>query len=114
MQGEEDGKAREQTDSNPLTASDLLFPLASTNFNSIVRSLRKPDVPIQVRLKSIVKDSQVVRNVADRLQLPIIANERCGSWYVPPEIKAGSAYFKVCSSRSLIIVQDACLELIRT
>lgn len=27
-------------------------------------------------------------------QRPLIANERCGSWYVRPEDKGGSAYFK--------------------
>lgn len=27
-------------------------------------------------------------------QRPLIANERCGSWYVPPDQKSGSAYFK--------------------
>ena len=27
-------------------------------------------------------------------KLPCIANERCGSWYIPPQLKAGSAYFK--------------------
>lgn len=25
---------------------------------------------------------------------PLIANERCGSWYIPPHLKQGSAYFK--------------------
>jgi tRNA A64-2'-O-ribosylphosphate transferase len=23
-----------------------------------------------------------------------VANERCGSWYIPPDTKSGSAYFK--------------------
>jgi tRNA A64-2'-O-ribosylphosphate transferase len=26
--------------------------------------------------------------------LPLVANERCGSWYIPPERKTASAYFK--------------------
>lgn len=28
------------------------------------------------------------------LGLPLVANERCGSWYIDPKRKAGSAYFK--------------------
>ena len=32
--------------------------------------------------------------MASDYNLPLIANERCGSWYIPPEQKAGSAYFK--------------------
>lgn len=31
---------------------------------------------------------------AQRKQRPLVANERCGSWYVPPQKKSGSAYFK--------------------
>ncbi len=29
-----------------------------------------------------------------RQRRPLVANERCGSWYVPPGAKAASAYFK--------------------
>lgn len=35
-----------------------------------------------------------VQEVAEHYNLPLVANERCGSWYIDPEGKAGSAYFK--------------------
>jgi tRNA A64-2'-O-ribosylphosphate transferase len=46
------------------------------------------------RLLSIEKDAQFVQQLASRLRLPLIANERCGSWYISPEQKTASAYFK--------------------
>jgi tRNA A64-2'-O-ribosylphosphate transferase len=35
-----------------------------------------------------------VHEVAEHYDLPLVANERCGSWYIPPASKVGSAYFK--------------------
>ena len=46
------------------------------------------------RLRSIVEDAEFVCEVADAWDLPLVANERCGSWYILPDRKAGSAYFK--------------------
>ena len=47
------------------------------------------------RARSIQRDTVYVKQVANELgNPPIIANERCGSWYVPLELKADSVYFK--------------------
>lgn len=35
-----------------------------------------------------------MQEVAEQYSLPLIANERCGSWYISPDAKKGSAYFK--------------------
>ena len=32
--------------------------------------------------------------MAGAYDLPLVANERCGSWYIPPEKKAEGVYFK--------------------
>jgi tRNA A64-2'-O-ribosylphosphate transferase len=45
-------------------------------------------------LNSILYDSSFAQRVAASHALPLVANERCGSWYIPPALKAGSAYFK--------------------
>lgn len=71
----------------------LIFPQA-TNFSQILRSLRASNLCITNRLRSIDTDSVFVNLVAAAYGLPLLANERCGSWYVPPERKAGSSYFK--------------------
>ena len=67
---------------------------SSQNFYGSLKELRKSTLSIPNRLSSIAKDTEFVREVAAVYKLPVIANERCGSWYVPPELKAGSAYFK--------------------
>ncbi|KAL8647000.1 MAG: hypothetical protein Q9210_005812, partial [Variospora velana] len=78
----------------PTSLSSLLLPTASLNISSAVSSLNRHSLSISNRLSSIYHDSLFVRQIAERYQLPLVANERCGSWYIPPDIKAGSAYFK--------------------
>lgn len=39
-------------------------------------------------------DSIFVQEISDYYGLPLVANERCGSWYIPPDKKVGSSYFK--------------------
>ncbi|KAI8822457.1 tRNA A64-2'-O-ribosylphosphate transferase [Fimicolochytrium jonesii] len=59
-------------------------------------AIRRESRNIHNRLRSIGKDSEFVTKVADHFRtLPLIANERCGSWYVDPK-KAypHSVYFK--------------------
>ncbi len=68
--------------------------LPSQNFYSSLKELRKSTLSTLNRLHSIVQDAEFVQEVAAEYQLPLIANERCGSWYVPLETKGGSAYFK--------------------
>ncbi|KAF2755973.1 hypothetical protein EJ05DRAFT_502447 [Pseudovirgaria hyperparasitica] len=80
--------------SRPLQTSDIIFPSQSTNFSEILSSLKRSTLSISNRLKSITEDATFVCSVADAVRLPLIANERCGSWYIPPERKTASAYFK--------------------
>jgi tRNA A64-2'-O-ribosylphosphate transferase len=78
----------------PSSASTLIFPSASQGFSATLKSLRRSTLSIPNRLASIQEDSLFVQRVADANNLPLVANERCGSWYIPPEKKAGSTYFK--------------------
>ncbi len=78
-----------------LTLSDVVFSeQANHNFSKILGDLKKANLSISNRLNSILQDAGVVEQVADVLGLPLVANERCGSWYIDPERKAASAYFK--------------------
>ncbi|KAI0454560.1 initiator tRNA phosphoribosyl transferase [Xylaria acuta] len=77
------------------TESDLIFsPQANHNFSRILTDLKRANLSISNRLRSIRQDADFVNEVADALGRPLIANERCGSWYIDPANKAGSAYFK--------------------
>ena len=78
----------------PTSVSSLLLPAASQNLSSTLSSLKRSTLSTTNRLHSIYHDSLFVRNVASKYNLPLIANERCGSWYIPPAQKTGSAYFK--------------------
>ena len=78
----------------PISVSSLLFPSTSQSLSSTLSSLKRSTLRTTNRLHSIHHDSLFVQTVASDYNLPLIANERCGSWYIPPEQKAGSAYFK--------------------
>ncbi|KAL1839197.1 hypothetical protein VTJ49DRAFT_1786 [Mycothermus thermophilus] len=86
----------------PPTLDQLLFPSQSNDFGGgaqklshLLGDLRRADLSIPNRLRSVCEDAAFVADVADALPgLPLIANERCGSWYVDPARKKGSAYFK--------------------
>ncbi|CAN3373564.1 hypothetical protein DIURU_000626 [Diutina rugosa] len=57
---------------------------------SVVSELRKESLSLRNRLQSVVYDSKYVASL--ELAVPLIANERCGLWYVPhPD---GTCYFK--------------------
>ncbi|KAF1939311.1 hypothetical protein EJ02DRAFT_408790 [Clathrospora elynae] len=79
-----------------LTEADILFPhLSNTpNLSSTLSSLRRSTLSTHNRLSSIISDSAFVTSVANAYDLPLVANERCGSWYIPPSHKTGSVYFK--------------------
>lgn len=77
-----------------LTQSDLIFPSASHSFSSTLSSLKRSALSIHNRLFSISSDSVFVTAVSEAYSLPLVANERCGSWYIPPEKKTESCYFK--------------------
>lgn len=68
--------------------------LSSRGFYGSLKELRRSMLSIPNRLRSISEDAEFVQEVAAEYKLPVIANERCGSWYISPEVKAGSAYFK--------------------
>jgi tRNA A64-2'-O-ribosylphosphate transferase len=79
-----------------LSESDILFPHLANNPNlsTTLSSLKRSALSIHNRLTSIISDSDFVNSVAEAYQLPLVANERCGSWYIPPERKTDSVYFK--------------------
>lgn len=79
----------------PVSLSSLHFPSAEhASVSQTLSSLRRSALSIPNRLRSIESDAHFVQHVADHCDLPLVANERCGSWYINPESKAGSAYFK--------------------
>ncbi|EAW12796.1 initiator tRNA phosphoribosyl transferase family protein [Aspergillus clavatus NRRL 1] len=84
----------DRSDPFPVSVSSLHFPSAVQSISQTLSSLRRSALSISNRLRSIESDAAFVGEVADHYGLPLVANERCGSWYIPPEIKSGSAYFK--------------------
>ena len=82
--------------SKPLNEKDIIFPhLSNTpNLSNTLSSLRRSTLSTHNRLASIISDSAFVESVASAYELPLVANERCGSWYIPPSLKSGSVYFK--------------------
>ncbi|UKZ72869.1 hypothetical protein TrVFT333_000506 [Trichoderma virens FT-333] len=95
--------------------SDDLFS-NQPSISSLLTQLRRSTLTPHNRLKSIHSDAAFVAQVASsfptyppshsesnsasgpekrkRKKRPLVANERCGSWYIPPDKKDGSAYFK--------------------
>ncbi|KAI1613826.1 initiator tRNA phosphoribosyl transferase [Exophiala viscosa] len=59
-----------------------------------LRSIRRSALSIPHRLHSILSDAHFAKEVSGHCGLPLVANERCGSWYIDPADKVGSAYFK--------------------
>ncbi|KAF2474077.1 uncharacterized protein BDR25DRAFT_332277 [Lindgomyces ingoldianus] len=80
--------------SRPLTTSDLIFPSQSHSFSTTLHSLKRSALSIHNRLSSISQDSEYILSISEAYHLPLVANERCGSWYIPLEKKSSSAYFK--------------------
>lgn len=82
-------------DPYPVSVSSLHFPSAErATISQTLSSLRRSALSVTNRLHSIESDAQFVQTVAGHYDLPLVANERCGSWYINPDVKAGSAYFK--------------------
>ncbi|OAL22651.1 hypothetical protein AYO22_07209 [Fonsecaea multimorphosa] len=59
-----------------------------------LKSIRKSTLSIPNRLTSILADAKFVKTISQQYNLPLVANERCGSWYIDPTDKIGSTYFK--------------------
>lgn len=77
------------------TSDDLIFSEQSGhNFSTILGELKRSTLSIHNRLQSITTDALFVKKIGEQCQKPLIANERCGSWYLEPGTKVGSAYFK--------------------
>lgn len=77
------------------TASDLIFSeQANHNFSKTLGDLKRSTLSIRNRLHSIQQDAAFAQSVAAAYGRPLVANERCGSWYIDPQYKGGSAYFK--------------------
>lgn len=102
--------------------SDIIFPsqessISTNNINKILGDLKRSNLSITNRLRSIRQDADFVEEVATALAgsagpggrdvdddddedaarrqgRPLVANERCGSWYIRPGLKGASAYFK--------------------
>jgi tRNA A64-2'-O-ribosylphosphate transferase len=78
-----------------LSTADLIFSdQANHNFSKILGELKRSTLSIHNRLHSIEEDAAFVKRVQAAYGRPVIANERCGSWYIKPSEKRGSAYFK--------------------
>ncbi|KAI4861833.1 initiator tRNA phosphoribosyl transferase [Hypoxylon rubiginosum] len=82
--------------------SELVFPpQANHNFSRILGDLKRSNLSVGNRLRSIRQDADFASEVSAAFGgRPLVANERCGSWYVPPASKAGSAYFKSTDGHS--------------
>ncbi|EHY60223.1 tRNA A64-2'-O-ribosylphosphate transferase [Exophiala dermatitidis] len=80
----------------PTRLADLTLNDASLNpsLYASLRSIRKSTLSITNRLNSVLADAKFAKQVSEHYQLPLVANERCGSWYIEPRDKVGSAYFK--------------------
>ncbi|TGO23384.1 hypothetical protein BPAE_0134g00180 [Botrytis paeoniae] len=79
----------------PLTVADIVFnEQANHNFSKTLGEIKRSTLSIHNRLRSILEDAEFAQSVANAYSRPLIANERCGSWYIDPSKKGGSAYFK--------------------
>ncbi|KAF4336808.1 initiator tRNA phosphoribosyl transferase [Fusarium beomiforme] len=76
--------------------SDLILPQNEhLSMSQLMASLKRTTLTIHNRLASIQSDAEFVDSVSRAYSpRPLVANERCGSWYIPPERKGASAYFK--------------------
>lgn len=64
------------------------------SFGKLAKDLRKDSRSVKNRVQSIFHDSDHVKRVSQSFNLPLVANERCGRWYIAPEDISESVYFK--------------------
>ncbi|ODV82575.1 hypothetical protein CANARDRAFT_204966 [[Candida] arabinofermentans NRRL YB-2248] len=71
-------------------------PEVRRDINHITREIRKTHRSTRNRVLSIIKDSRFVTKVSQHISadIPIIPNERCGSWYIDPSKYETTTYFK--------------------
>ena len=90
-----DTVGRENPDMTAPTTSDLIFSeQANHNFSKTLGEIKRRTLSIRNRLQSVLEDAAFVQRVSAAYGRPLIANERCGNWYIDPNNKDGSAYFK--------------------
>eukprot|EP00659_Diplonema_papillatum_P020377 gene20377-31355_t len=69
-------------------------------YNRAVRELRRSEGDVVNRLRSIVRDAEWVEEVLslmhneDAKRYPVLANLRCGAWYLRPGLADGAVHFK--------------------
>lgn len=74
-----------------MDSSDFWQP----SIKDVVKELRKDALSVKNRLQSILYDHHQVQLLCNKWQLPpLIANERCGLWYVAPNEYIETCYFK--------------------
>ncbi|ODQ54581.1 initiator tRNA phosphoribosyl transferase [Saitoella complicata NRRL Y-17804] len=73
---------------------DFALKDSAKEFKCVTQTLRQESRSIYNRLHSIAHDASFVQFVASAYNLPLIANERCGLWYIQPNDLVGSVYFK--------------------
>ncbi|KAG5365800.1 hypothetical protein CJU89_0191 [Yarrowia sp. B02] len=64
------------------------------SFGKLAKDLRKDSRSVKNRVQSVFHDSEHVKRVSESFNLPLVANERCGRWYIEPKDIAESVYFK--------------------
>lgn len=60
----------------------------------IPAEIRRESRSVKNRVASILSDSEFVLAVENAYQRPLVANKRCGLWYIPPEHLRETCYFK--------------------
>ena len=79
----------------PITFADLsLKDSHNLSLYANLKSIHKSTLSIPNRLTSILEDAEFAKEVSLHHGLPLVPNERCGSWYADPVSNIGSAYFK--------------------
>ena len=82
------------TDSKQPRVSDLIFSSATDEIKRFAKESRRSALSVTNRLRSINQDAGFAKRISNHYELPLVANERCGSWYIDPDDKVQSAYFK--------------------
>ncbi|KAI1632244.1 tRNA A64-2'-O-ribosylphosphate transferase [Biscogniauxia mediterranea] len=87
---------QQPSDEDDATTTSLLLSAAQPpRISHVLADVRRANLSMGNRLRSVVDDAAFVAEVGRAYGgRPLVANERCGSWYVAPRAKAASAYFK--------------------
>ena len=90
----------------------IIFPSQTNDLKTILTELKRSNLSITNRLHSIHADATFVSSVAKAFHpLPLIANERCGSWYIPSisgSVSASKAREHPASATTTTTPSDSC------